>query len=168
MSNRVRYLWRDGCWDCFVMSALMRASSPINQTTHASLTPQFTCISKDWVLPDHLLDHLKKRISLCALCHRFIQHPKNFGLIASFLERKVQFGRSFTPCTMIDPESWHLSSLFHILFWRLGPSNVVFCFRRWQNVSSSTTWPKRTRTTRTLCAGTTGAVAGARYCSYTT
>lgn len=28
-------------------------------------------------------------LCLCSFSHRFIQHPKNFGLIASFLERKV-------------------------------------------------------------------------------
>lgn len=34
-------------------------------------------------------------LSLCR--SRFIQHPKNFGLIASFLERKVTFHFSFRP-----------------------------------------------------------------------
>lgn len=101
--------------------------------------------------------HFCCEFSNCGLClflfsHRFIQHPKNFGLIASFLERKV-----------LIKIFWYFSIIQSYFQKYVARCHFFSHFRPWQSVCSSTTWPRRMKTIRTLCGGATGAVEEARY-----
>lgn len=73
-------------------------SSKFAQSENGAFWANFTCVNEGLAggidcLQDCfaclIMDYVVK-LKYFLICKRFVQHPKNFGLIASYLERKVR------------------------------------------------------------------------------